>query len=43
MSQQRKSRTPVTTRRGDGGYTSLWGGEEVPKVRPPPGGLRHPR
>ena len=27
----RKSRTPVTTRRGDGGYTSLWGGEEVAK------------
>ncbi|MHB8507073.1 MAG: cob(I)yrinic acid a,c-diamide adenosyltransferase [Candidatus Dormibacteria bacterium] len=22
---------PVTTRRGDGGYTSLWGGDEVPK------------
>jgi cob(I)alamin adenosyltransferase len=28
---KRKTRTPVTTRRGDGGYTSLWGGEEVPK------------
>jgi cob(I)alamin adenosyltransferase len=28
---QKKSRTPVTTRRGDGGYTSLWGGDEVPK------------
>lgn len=27
----KKSRTPVTTRRGDGGYTSLWGGEEVAK------------
>jgi len=26
-----KTRTPVTTRRGDGGYTSLWGGEEVAK------------
>jgi cob(I)alamin adenosyltransferase len=24
-------RTPITTRRGDGGYTSLWGGDEVPK------------
>ena len=27
----KKTRTPVTTRRGDGGYTSLWGGEEVAK------------
>lgn len=27
----RKTRTPITTRRGDGGYTSLWGGEEVAK------------
>lgn len=27
----KKSRTPITTRRGDGGYTSLWGGEEVAK------------
>ena len=27
----RKSRTPITTRRGDRGYTSLWGGDEVPK------------
>jgi cob(I)alamin adenosyltransferase len=26
-----KTRTPITTRRGDGGYTSLWGGDEVPK------------
>jgi len=24
-------KTPITTRRGDGGYTSLWGGAEVPK------------
>jgi cob(I)alamin adenosyltransferase len=32
----RKSRTPVTTRRGDGGYTSLWGGEEVAKYDPRP-------
>jgi cob(I)alamin adenosyltransferase len=31
---QKKSRTPVTTRRGDGGYTSLWGGDEVPKYDP---------
>ena len=28
---KKKTRTPITTRRGDGGYTSLWGGEEVPK------------
>src|ERR1700737_2343975 len=27
----KKTRTPVTTRRGGGGYTSLWGGDEVPK------------
>ncbi|MFN2464013.1 MAG: cob(I)yrinic acid a,c-diamide adenosyltransferase [Candidatus Dormibacteria bacterium] len=27
----KKTRTPVTTRRGDGGFTSLWGGEEVAK------------
>jgi cob(I)alamin adenosyltransferase len=33
---QRKTRTPVTTRRGDGGYTSLWGGDEVPKYDPRP-------
>jgi cob(I)alamin adenosyltransferase len=26
-----KRRAVVTTRRGDGGYTSLWGGDEVPK------------
>jgi cob(I)alamin adenosyltransferase len=26
----------VTTRRGDGGYTSLWGGDEVPKYDPRP-------
>jgi cob(I)alamin adenosyltransferase len=32
----RKTRTPVTTRRGDGGYTSLWGGEEVAKYDPLP-------
>jgi cob(I)alamin adenosyltransferase len=32
----KKTRTPVTTRRGDGGYTSLWGGEEVPKYDPRP-------
>jgi cob(I)alamin adenosyltransferase len=32
----RKTRTPVTTRRGDGGYTSLWGGEEVAKYDPRP-------
>ena len=31
MSATGGRRTPVTTRRGDGGYTSLWGGEEVPK------------
>jgi cob(I)alamin adenosyltransferase len=31
-----KTRTPVTTRRGDGGYTSLWGGDEVPKYDPRP-------
>jgi cob(I)alamin adenosyltransferase len=31
VSDAKKSRTPVTTRRGDRGYTSLWGGEEVPK------------
>lgn len=30
------TRTPVTTRRGDGGYTSLWGGDEVPKYDPRP-------
>jgi cob(I)alamin adenosyltransferase len=29
-------RTPVTTRRGDGGYTSLWGGDEVAKYDPRP-------
>ncbi len=33
---QKKTRTPVTTRRGDGGYTSLWGGDEVPKYDPRP-------
>ena len=32
----KKTRTPVTTRRGDGGYTSLWGGDEVPKYDPRP-------
>ena len=32
----RKTRTPVTTRRGDGGYTSLWGGDEVAKYDPRP-------
>jgi cob(I)alamin adenosyltransferase len=32
----RKTRTPITTRRGDGGYTSLYGGEEVPKYDPRP-------
>src|ERR1700694_6041017 len=32
----KKTRTPVTTRRGDGGYTSLWGGGEVPKYDPRP-------
>jgi cob(I)alamin adenosyltransferase len=31
MTRSKKTRTPVTTRRGDGGYTSLWGGEEVAK------------
>jgi cob(I)alamin adenosyltransferase len=31
---KKKTRTPVTTRRGDGGYTSLWGGDEVPKYDP---------
>jgi cob(I)alamin adenosyltransferase len=31
MATPKKTRTPVTTRRGDGGYTSLWGGEEVAK------------
>jgi cob(I)alamin adenosyltransferase len=30
----KKTRTPVTTRRGDGGYTSLWGGDEVAKHDP---------
>lgn len=30
----KKTRTPVTTRRGDGGYTSLWGGDEVSKYDP---------
>ena len=34
MSDKAKTRTPITTRRGDGGYTSLWGGEEVPKYDP---------
>jgi cob(I)alamin adenosyltransferase len=33
---KRKTRTPVTTRRGDGGYTSLYGGDEVPKYDPRP-------
>lgn len=32
----KKTRTPVTTRRGDGGYTSLWGGDKVPKYDPRP-------
>jgi cob(I)alamin adenosyltransferase len=32
----KKTRTPITTRRGDGGYTSLWGGDEVPKYDPRP-------
>jgi len=36
MADGKKSRTPVTTRRGDGGYTSLWGGEEVAKYDPRP-------
>ncbi|HEV3235296.1 MAG TPA: cob(I)yrinic acid a,c-diamide adenosyltransferase [Candidatus Dormibacteraeota bacterium] len=31
-----KTRTPITTRRGDKGYTSLWGGDEVPKYDPRP-------
>ena len=36
MAAERKTRTPITTRRGDGGYTSLWGGDEVPKYDPRP-------
>jgi cob(I)alamin adenosyltransferase len=32
----KKTRTPITTRRGDKGYTSLWGGDEVPKYDPRP-------
>ncbi len=34
MAAKKKTRTPVTTRRGDGGYTSLWGGDEVAKYDP---------
>ncbi|HXA42774.1 MAG TPA: cob(I)yrinic acid a,c-diamide adenosyltransferase [Candidatus Solibacter sp.] len=34
MAERKKTRTPVTTRRGDGGYTSLWGGDEVAKYDP---------
>src|SRR5258708_20460418 len=34
MAARKKTRTPVTTRRGDGGYTSLWGGDEVAKYDP---------
>lgn len=36
MAEKKRTRTPVTTRRGDGGYTSLWGGEEVAKYDPRP-------
>ncbi len=31
MSIDKGKRTPIITRRGDGGYTSLWGGDEVAK------------
>src|SRR5258708_36435894 len=34
MAARKKTRPPETTGRGYGGYTSLWGGDEVPKYDP---------